>query len=275
MNCILKKIVGLSVVCCFGLNANAFNYDNNFTIGVSGLKMDYTEVDSSGSFLDKDSSNLSDIVGIEASLSFPLSKNFNGNIYGSYHNGSSSYDGATWGGTPLSFTHTDVTIINMEGTIDYDLIEKSHSSPLSMKIKTGLGYRNWDRGMSDYVGSYNEIYSWAYGIIGTNLSYDLNKNVNIGLNFDYKKSFYGNLEIGLDSKTNLALDNVDGMTFSIPVEYKISNSFSLITEAKYEIWNIKQSDPKNVVISGTPVTIFEPESETKNTYLGIKAKFSF
>lgn len=275
MKKVLNKVVGLSIVCCFGLNANAFDYDNNLTIGFSGLNMNYIEYDSNGAFLDSEKSSLNEIYGVDASLTFPLSQRVNTNLYGSYHSGSTVYNGSTWGGTSVSVTHEDVSIITMEGTIDYDLIKKSNGTPLSFKVKTGVGYREWDRGLSNHIGDYNEVYSWAYGIIGTSVSYDISKVLNVGFGFDYKKSFYGNMDVNLDSKFKIPLDDIDGMTFTIPVEYKVSKSFSLVTEAKYEIWNIAKSDLTTVRIGGINASVYEPESETKNTYLGLKAKFSF
>lgn len=170
------------------------------------------------------------------------------------------------GGTPLSFKQKKVQIINIESNIEYTFLrEKDYN----FNVKSGLGLRKWFRGKGEYAYSYDELYSWYYYNIGINSKYNFNDNLSLGLNLDYKKSFSGELKTGLG--VNFNLDEVDGFTLSVPVEYNLTQNISFIFETKLEKWFIEKSEYKKL---GT-YTIYEPESETFNKSLSLGLKFYF
>ncbi len=187
-----------------------------------------------------------------------------------YIKGETQYDGKTWGGTPVSFKENGVYILNSDFILNYNLAQFDN---LYIKTNLGLGNYTYFRGKGEYVGAYEELYKWYYGSVGINLDYDINKDFSIALETKYKKSFDGKLRTGLG--VNFDLKDITGYTVAIPLEYKINNNISLITEYSYEFWDMPKTDNKPLKIGNTTYQIYKPDREMNNQMLSLRRKFLF
>jgi len=137
----------------------------------------------------------------------------------------------------------------------------------------GFGYRFWNRGKSNYIGDYDEEYSWKYFLIGSVFDIDINK-YNFGLNIQYQK--------GIDAKLKAYIFN--GLTFKlktkgykieVPLKIKLDKNSGIALKYVYDYWKITDSSQTIIVIDNTGYILHEPNSKTKNNSLSIGFYYNF
>jgi len=220
------------------------------------VKVNYKEYADSGKFLDSESSSYSDMKGI--GVRYDADEKIKYFLKGEYVYGSTVYSGSTWDGTFLSEKTNNVYIYNLQLGV----------YPFKNPYYISLGYRFWNRGKGDYSGDYNEKYYWHYASFGYAYKFIYAKN-SICVDFEYQYAFDPKLNADLGEGVKVDLGVTDGIKFRIQDSYKYSENVILSISYKYQLWHINRSDTVNVNIDGVSIPIYEPESYTRNQYLGI------
>ncbi len=264
----MKKILLLSAI------ASSILLANSLEVTLSTLKFNYKEL-SSGKVLDSENSSFGKLPGININFTkkigkFILNPNFE------YNRGTTHYNGATWGGTPLSLTKHNVYLYNLNLIGKYNLFgDKTSTKKYNLYIMGGLGYRFWNRGKSDYIGDYNEQYKWAYYSLGGETKIQFNNKFTIGLQACYQKAINPKMKSYLGSGATYNLGKTDGYRISIPIKYALKTNYGIAFRYTYDDWKINKSDIKNVTIYGTSTPTYEPDSKTKNQYFNIGFYYNF
>lgn len=249
----MKKI-SISIILCGFLFADSLNY-YFFTI-----KEDYKEY-LSGSIIDRDYSRFGEIngIGIKYTKNYYYSEIYL-KVESSY--GQSTYDGAYQDGTPITFHQNNVQIYNLNAGI--------YSRPYLLE----LGYRFWNRGNSNEEGDYNEQYYWPYFAIGMKYIFNF-VNSSIKYYFKYNYAFSPKLKIYLGNNPIINLGTTSGLETQISFDKKLSYDYKVGIFYRYTYWHINRSETVNLYDNGKTYQMFEPESETRNQYLGIYLEKSF
>lgn len=264
----MKKVLFLSVVVCGILLADSLE------VTLSTLKFNYKEYNS-GKVLDSENSSFSDLPGINIKFTkkigkFILNPNFE------YNRGTTHYNGATWGGTPLSLTKHNVYLYNLNLIGKYNLLEdKISTGKYNLYILGGLGYRFWNRSKSNYAGDYKEQYKWPYYSLGGETNIQFNSKFTIGLQAYYQKAINPKMKAYLGSGTTYNLGRTNGYRISIPVKYALKTNYGIVFRYTYDYWKINKSDIKNITLYGSSIPTQEPDSKTKNQYFNIGFYYNF
>ncbi|WP_457562137.1 hypothetical protein [Caminibacter pacificus] len=221
--------------------------------------MDYREYEN-GSVIDKDYTNFGDLNGIgifykskTKPLKFTLRAEFAG--------GESTYEGSTWDGTPLKNRQSGVYIFNFESGVGVNYFFLT------------LGYREWNRGKSNYSGDYDEKYYWPYFGIRYDYHFFFN-NFAFNPKISYQAAISPKLKVYLGNDPVLNLGYTDGAYIDLPLYFKTGNTVWYIFY-KYQYWHISKSDYAVLQTSTNRTLIYEPESITRNQYLGAGFVFRF
>ena len=255
----MKKILFFTIMITFLLSSQ-------LEISTSGLKFNYKEY-KTGSILDSENSSFTDLRGINIKYTKKIKKFiFNSNI--EYNEGITNYTGSSWDGNSLFFTNKDVYIYNLNLIIKYNVFSSNFF------ILGGLGYRYWNRGISDYEGDYNEEYKWEYYLIGSDINKNINK-FNIGFKCYYQKAINPNMIAYFNNKVTYNLGNTFGYRISFPIKYKLNNKYGIIFRYIYDYWKINKSDIVIINLGGREYETYEPNSKTKNQFLNVGFYYNF
>ena len=239
---------------------NLLLFGDTFNYYFFSLKENYKEY-SLGKIIDKDYNSYGDMLGLGIKYNKNLGYlNFYLLTEATY--GESIYDGAYQNGVAFKARQKNVGIYNLKAGLsdNFYILE--------------LGYRFWNRGNTDSIGDYNEQYYWAY--IGFGFENYLKFNsfeINYYLKYNYALS--PKLKIYLWNNPTINLGDTRGYEAEISLKKRVNYDFSLGVFYKFVYWHINRSNIYNIVYNGTIYQIYEPESETKNQYLGIFIQKSF
>jgi len=216
--------------------------------------------------LDSEESELSEMIGFDAGISYLFAKNsssyaaINANLM--MLRGKTTYRGSLIGsGDPIG------TIVdkNKHSIMDVDLNYAQHykmDRVVEFQYGLGIGYRLWRRELSI---SQIEEYKWFSLRPMVGAKFALDKGVNIGLGFEYQYGIYPLMQE--PTLGEFKLGAADIIEITLPVEYKYNNSLSLLFEYIYQEQTIKKSNMLNGYI--------EPDSTAKNQYLKLGLAFKF
>jgi len=265
----MKKILALSTISLF-VYASQTDVDLLF----STLNFNYKEYKNS-QVLDSESSKFTDLPGVDAKLTHSFNK-YKISLNIEYNKGSTTYKGATWGGTPLRNREKNVYLINSKMMFSYFIGEDvTNWGKGDVYVSGGIGYRFWNRGKSNYQGDYDEKYKWPYYAIGLNLNDSFN-NFEIGMNAFYHQAISPKMKAYLGSGATFDLGNTDGYRVEIPMKIHLDDNYGIIFKYIYDYWHIRKSDSKKVILNdGSSVLAYEPESRTRNSYLNLGFYFNF
>ncbi len=222
----------------------------------------YEEFDSRGNFVDGDYSDYGELNGIGVKLN---SKN--GVYYylkGEFSYGSGTYNGSTWGGVPLIVKKDDVFLLSFEGGF----------FPYNTPFYISLGYRYWNRGESGYPGDYNEKYYWPYFGVGYHYLLKFGKfyfSTDVG----YQYALNPLLKAELAGGIVLHLYDTEGLKFEAEAYFKIEENLMISFMYRYQFWHIGGSASENVLLNSQNVQVYEPESYTRNQYIGAGVLYKF
>ncbi|NPA11073.1 MAG: hypothetical protein GXO62_02400 [Epsilonproteobacteria bacterium] len=215
-----------------------------------------------GAVIDKDTNSFGDMFGVGVRAKFGCN-NWKHTLTFEYASGESTYDGATQDGEKIKTNQDGVEIYNFSYETGY------RGFPLSAVV----GYRLWKRGKSRYEGDYDEDYKWPY--IGAKLSFEYKiSSFRMIPQFVYQKAINPQLKVYVGNNPDVALGDTDGYKFELPIYYNVRN-YEFFAFYRYQYWHIKESDPSLIVIDNQAMPIFEPESKTKNQYLGVGVNVMF
>jgi len=222
--------------------------------------LDYKEYVNS-SVIDKDYTEFGDMVGVGIYYQ-SQTRPFKFTFRFEYAGGESTYEGATWDGTPIKNNQTGVYILNTEAAIG------------RKNFFLTLGYREWNRGKSEYVGDYDEKYYWGY--FGVRVEHKLYfGNIAFTPQFSYQMAISPKLKVYMGNDPILDLGTTTGAYINLPLYFRANNNFVWFVFYKYQYWHISKSDPETLVVNNTATTIYEPESITKINTLGAGVLYSF
>jgi hypothetical protein len=266
----MKKLLLSTVASLVLVNAGELHID----LMGSFLKTNYKEYKNS-EVLDSESSKYLDMKG----LTLDVYKDFeskNRVVLGiEYNMGSTTYNGSTWGGTPLEFKRKNSYLLNSKILYESFLKTYEYSSYIEkMYFDLGVGYRYWNRGKSDYAGDYDERYKWPYFIIGFSATETFSK-------FDYETSFFYHravspeMDADLGSGATFDLGKTDGYRFELPIRYHLATNYGITFKYTYDYWKIGKSDSESVTFSDGNYLVYEPDSKTKNQYLNLGIYLNF
>ena len=208
-----------------------------------------------GVIIDRDYNSFFDLSGVGIKVTNNLLK-----ASLEYASGDAIYDGATQNGTKLKVKENNIYIINA-------LV--SFRKPLSID----LGYRFWNRGKSAYEGDYGEKYYWSY--IGASLSYRFNLyNFSFEPLISYQYAIDPKLKILIGNNPTIDLGDTRGYKVEFPIYLKLRN-LEFFAFYRYQYWHINASNVYLININNQLFPIFEPESKTRNQYIGAGLNFSF
>jgi hypothetical protein len=163
----------------------------------SFLKTNYKEYQGSN-VLDGDHSSYSDMVGADIDIYQYFDSNRDRLFVGiEYNEGSTTYNGQTWGGKSLTLKENDTFVFNSRLIYESYLNTYEFESYIEkMYFDYGVGYRYWDRGLSNYPGDYREKYKWPYFILGFTATERFAK-------FDYETTFIYHRAISPEMEADL------------------------------------------------------------------------
>ncbi|MEO1957958.1 MAG: hypothetical protein ABGX23_00225 [Nautiliaceae bacterium] len=246
----MKKVIGILFLVSFLFSSGEFCF---YTI-----KMDYREYQN-GRVLDRDYTDFGELVGIGYRYE-------NSNFYDSFFRiegayGGSHYEGATWGGKPIKENQSGVYILNIEGGFG------------QRGVNFILGYRFWNRGKSNSIGDYNEQYYWPYyGVMWRNC-FEFRK-FSFKPEIAYQKAINPQMKAYLGNEPVIDLGDTEGFKAELPLYFK-SKNFSFKLFYRYQLWHVSASSQTPLLLNGKVVYIYEPESFTRNSYIGAGISFCF
>jgi len=238
----------------------AFLYADSLNYYFFSIKENYKEY-YNGSVIDRDYNSFGDLNGVGIKYT---RNNYYSDLYfvAEAAHGTSIYDGAYQDGTPLKEKQSNVYLYTLKATINF--------KPYIFE----LGYRFWNRGKSGVGGDYEEQYYWPY--FATGLMYDIDFNsFSINYYVKYNYAFSPKLKIYLGNNPTLNLGETSGIETQIEINKKIVSDYKIGIFYRFSYWHIEQSNIYNLYYKGQVYEVFEPESETKNQYIGIYLQKSF
>jgi len=259
----MKKLIIASLI-GVGLYAST-----NVELMYSALKFNYKEYSGSG-VMDEEKSKFNDLKGINLLISQDINK-FKLTFNVEYNKGSTKYTDFTWDGTPLQLTENNAYLYNARFIGGYLLgMDETRLGYGKVYLDGGLGYRFWNRGKSNYAGDYDEKYKWKYWLIGININENFNK-FNFDLNFYYHKAIQPKMNADLYGGTDFKLGTTKGYRIEIPIRYNLAKNYGIMFKYIYDYWKINQSE----TVTKDGVSMYEPDSKTKNQYMDIGLFYKF
>ncbi len=234
-------------------------------LGLSALHFRYKEVNEAGDMLDREDGNL---PGLYAAAHVEHDWTRVAATF-SYHWGALKYDGHTQSGIPIQ-TRTDEALAETTLTVGHSL-----GAVRRLALYLGGGYRHWQRDIRSRgnVGGINELYTWAYAILGADLKLWRGRDFQLGLDLRGNYPISPKLRIhwpGNSGYLTLQLPSRLGYRVALPFAYSMGPQTYLAITPYYVYWKLPKSDP--VYLSDNR-KIWEPESTTKN--VGVMLTFGF
>jgi hypothetical protein len=260
----MKNLVRIMILFATLLSAEA---EMEYQLSLVGMHMDYREYDRNGIILDSEKSNFSEIIGIDFSYRYLINNNSAIEFNLMSMAGDTEYVGSYIGsgqpyGSVVSKTYNKVRDIslfyNAKNSSDYGVI---------MLGGVGFGYRYWDRELSAVQ---LEEYKW-YSLranIGLEYQYeDIVAAFKVGYQYGIKPAMSAS---GFSEDFNLA--SADILKISLPLRYKLNESFDFFSEYVFEYQTIKESD---VLYDSAANGYVEPDSTAYNQYLKVGIVFKY
>ncbi len=255
------------------LGANLFAGDNKVTYSMSlvGMSMDYKEYDRSGTLINSEASQFTDIGGFEIGYDFLLSKDMQryAKLETSvlYLTGDTSYTGSLLGsgapyGSVVSTTANDV----IDTRIAYQ-VYREIDSMFSYNYGLGLGYRYWRRALS---ASQIEEYTWFSVRPKIGLEVSINPQIMLSTDIEYQYGIKPTM-----TATNIGgdfnLGSADILAFGVGMNYQLNEKIDFFIDYILQKQTIQES---NVVVSGG-TGYYEPDSTAYNQYFKLGVAFKY
>lgn len=185
---------------------------------------------------------------------------------------SSSYDGTTQSGVPVTNTNT----------LSFTKTEALLYMPISAKWQFyfGYGYNKWVRILESGF-AYKEIYTWNYYAMGLRTLLSGNTDYNLSLDLSTRPIFGGKIQVitseyhsgGADSEMNLG--SRTGLRVSLPIQFGISSGIFMGVAPWIERSGFSESDVvTNSTLEPNPSRGIQEPSSTTEQY-GVEASISF
>ena len=237
----VSKCIFVSLLSLVILDANELQF------GFGGLKFNYNEYSTNGTWLDSETNGDFDIDGGFIKYNFdlkPLEKyNQKIELWYRYHEGSTKYDGDVQSlGTKTLTSYTGTTLNYLiHGHARYKIYTPVKKDEVGLFV--GIGHRYWDREIQGRYGLL-ERYTWNYGEVGINgLWYD--KEFFTGFELSYQKAIEPKMKAYFNGGMKFDLGNVDGYKLKVPFGYEVNKNYKISLVYMQDIWNIEKSNVVN------------------------------
>lgn len=266
----VAALVGLLLLPAAGHAGSVFEHPaQTIQLGVSALHFRYKEVDDDGSMLDREDGNL---PGVYAAARVERDKAIVMATL-SYHWGTVKYDGHVIETMERHQTDTDEAIAEATLTFGHYLGESRRTA-----LYLGGGYRHWQRNIRSRgnVGGINELYTWAYGILGGSLRLWRGSDVLLAMDARATYPISPKLRIhwpGNQGYLTLQLPSRTGYRIAFPLEVALNPRVTLAVAPYYEYWKLPKSDAVLIGDATDYYAVWEPESTTKN--VGVTLSLGF
>jgi hypothetical protein len=241
-----------------------------FDLGASTQHLSYKEFSGSGVVLDREYGN---VPMARASLSIPFTHvrghPLTFSLDGDFSNGRLTYDGATWGGTPLKF-QAKHRIYDYVSGLSYLY---ASSASWAIEPMMSLGYHRWHRGVdaAAHPGHYGEFYSHYNWFVGGVFRYALTPKIHVASTIRFGRTF----------SAEISVEDMGG-GFSIPAA-SLGNkpAFSCVEDVRWQAtpdWSVhafvaymRFAYGKSPISSGGT---YEPDSRTSSTNYGLAVTYN-
>jgi hypothetical protein len=197
-------------------------------------------------------------------------------LEGKFSYGQMDYDGATWGGTPLTIKGISDYMLELRWLLGYDFTAKA----INLSPYAGVGYRYLqDNSQDKYYGGYQRESNYIYIPVGVEAVANLGNGWSLGTNVEYdifiwgrQISYFNDIDPSYDAVENEQMKGY-GVRGSISIA-KRGKKAGFIIEPYIRYWNIKESREGYIIYQGTPVAYgIEPDNES--TEIGCKLAVTF
>ena len=243
-----------------------------YTISLVGLQMDYREYDTNSVLLDSEKSSFNEMMGAEFEYRYFVDQSVNLELKVLTLSGNTKYVGSLIGSNQGYGSSSDTTLNDIRDIAFMYNAQQISDFGINMLCGVGGGYRFWQRKLS---ASQVEQYDW-YSLRGNiGLEYNLDPSVILKVLLEYQYGIAPSMRTnGIDG--DFKLGSADILQISVPLQYKISQHFSLRCEYLYEYQKITKSN----YLSGTLNGIYsdrwhEPDSRASNQYLKVGMIFKY
>ena len=248
--------------------------NNSLSFYVAGQHIDYKEYADSR-VVDSQKGNLPGFI-------VELNKSIGGLVLtfdANYFQGSLTYDGSTWGGTPLSFEGKH-TVYGYSWQLAYPFAVQNN---LILGPVAKIGYREWDRNTdaASHPGDYEEAYMNYYAQLGFDLGAMVNDSFYIDNTLLFGSTFNARMApsampLGYQAPMfNLGSEPI--FTDKLQANYAPFSNLLLKAFVQFNMFSFGQS--KDYLVGydqqGNPVNLHEPHSTTTDTTLGLGVGYSF
>ncbi len=185
------------------------------------------------------------------------------------------YDGQTQGGSPhLTNTDEELTDIAVEIKYRFDVVYEA--TPV---VLMGVGNRKWRRDINSTatVSGLYEVYQWSYWMLGGAAEWRAGPQSVFGVEGRWLRQVNPTIDVyipGYD-KLSLDLESKNNYRLACFLNYRHSQKLSWSMELFWQTWHLGRSNSKRLTSGGMPTiySVFEPDSETFQTGIGISARF--
>ena len=265
-----KALIAIILSAMYGYAVESVG-SRELSVGLSTVKIDYSERSTRGVLLDDEKSDFFGKTGgarFEYKAGLTTDKSGTLSIGARYDvsRGDSDYTGSLIG-SAQGYGSYKSTTLNTIHDLSLWLDDTRRYELLNFGLYAGLGYRFWSRELSS---SQKEDYKWPYWKVGAHFDADLTSNLNIGFGGEYKGAFSPKMKAyGSSSPVSATfnLGKTNGYSFYVPVRYKITKNIFSKLEYTYDYWKIGYSNE----ISG----FYEPDSKTKNQILTLSVGYKW
>ncbi len=264
----LKKLI-IGMLCVSSAVFAKVSYE--YAVNIVGMSMDYREY-KDGVFLDSEESGFADLKGAEVQYKYikqtEASQDFDTvSINIMAVGGNTKYIGAYIGsnfgyGSLVSITSNQ--IYDMEIDFAHTYQERPF---FTATVSLGVGYRFWRRKLS---AQQIEDYTWFSLRPSFSFAYRYH-DLSIAPKFEYQYGLGPRMSAtGISDDFKLGSANI--MEFTLPIEYALTQKFSLYTAYTYQYQKIEES---NVVYDNAGTGYLEPQSKAYNEYIKFGIIFKY
>jgi len=244
-----------------------------YSINAVGMSMDYKEY-KNGNLLDSESSKYSDLTGVEFQYNYIIrdagKADYNNIAFKVMAlSGDTKYSGSSLDSN-LGYGSLIGTTSNRIYDFDLGFVHTyQQTQNYKIIISLGLGYRFWRRELSTQQVEDYEWYSLRPSLA---FSYTY-RGLNISPKLEYQYGIRPRMRsTGISVNEDFKLGSANIIQISIPLEYAMSQRFSLYGAYTYQYQKIGES---NIVYDNSGTGYLEPDSKAYNKYIKFGVIFKY
>lgn len=252
----MKKL--LSALFIALLAAPAFAVEANYSVGLERYTELYEEfIPSEGKVMQEDA----DMRGIVAGFGLTFASGNQLAISARYAKGDSDYTGSYMGGS-----YGDIFLSNITRT-SYEVgaaFKSTFAALGDTTLSAGLGLRNLEDELDQYVGGYRRENRLIYATIGAERKFDLGSGWALTPKAQFKYLIVGEQRSEVEETITTTQTSGNGFDLALDVTHKFE-SVALTVTPYVRTWDIKKSQ--------VFMSYYEPANQTKEAGFAVSARF--